>query len=96
MRSLKNYLQEIITAKGTSADFVSRYFTPGISIPEDPVTGSAHSSLIPFWAPRLNKSKMTARQLSKRGGTLICENCGDRVKIAGKAVLYLQGEIIAN
>lgn len=86
----------IITAKGTSADFVSRYFTPGISIPEDPVTGSAHSSLIPFWAPRLNKSKMTARQLSKRGGTLICENCGDRVKIAGKAVLYLQGEIIAN
>jgi len=83
----------IVTAKGTSADFVSRYFTPGISIPEDPVTGSAHSTLIPFWALRLNKSKMIAKQLSKRGGTLFCENCGDRVKIAGKAALYLQGEI---
>lgn len=85
----------IVTARGTSADFVSRFFTPGISIPEDPVTGSAHATLIPFWALRLKKSKMTAQQLSRRGGTLFCENCGDRVKIAGKAVLYLQGEIAA-
>lgn len=84
----------IVTARGTSADFVSRFFTPGISIPEDPVTGSAHATLIPFWALRLKKSKMTAQQLSRRGGTLFCENCGDRVKIAGKAVLYLQGEIV--
>lgn len=84
----------IVTARGTSADFVSRFFTPGISIPEDPVTGSAHATLIPFWALRLKKNKMTAQQLSRRGGTLFCENCGDRVKIAGKAVLYLQGEIV--
>lgn len=83
----------IITAPGEQVDFVSRYFTPGISIPEDPVTGSAHSSLIPFWAKRLGKTEFTARQLSKRGGTLYCRDCGDRVKIAGNAVLYLAGEI---
>lgn len=83
----------IITAPGAQVDFVSRYFTPGISIPEDPVTGSAHASLIPFWAKRLNKMRMIARQLSRRGGTLYCEDHGDRVKISGKAMLYLSGEI---
>ena len=83
----------IITAQGEEADFVSRYFTPGISIPEDPVTGSAHSSLIPFWAKRLGKQKLTAHQLSKRGGVLYCMDNGDRVKISGNAVLYLSGDI---
>ena len=83
----------IVTAKGDKADFVSRFFVPNAGIPEDPVTGSSHSTLIPFWADKLQKQKMTARQLSKRGGTLYCEQCGERVKIAGRAVLYLQGEI---
>ena len=83
----------IVTAKGDEVDFVSRVFVPNSTIPEDPVTGSTHSTLIPFWAERLGKEKMIARQLSKRGGTLYCENCGDRVKISGKAILYLQGEI---
>ncbi len=83
----------IVTAKGSGADFVSRFFAPGAGIQEDPVTGSAHSTLIPFWSEVLKKDKMVAMQLSKRGGTLICENCGDRVKIAGRAALYLQGEI---
>ena len=82
-----------MTAKGESFDFVSRFFAPAIGIPEDPVTGSSHSQLIPFWAARLGKSKLTARQLSKRGGTLYCEECGGRVKIAGRAALYLAGEI---
>jgi len=83
----------IISAKGDSVDFVSRFFAPNAGIAEDPVTGSSHTTLIPFWAEKLQKEKMTAKQLSKRGGTLFCENCGDRVKIGGKAVLYLQGEI---
>ena len=83
----------IVTAKGDSVDFVSRFFAPNAGIPEDPVTGSSHSTLIPFWSERLSKDKMIAKQLSKRGGTLFCENCGERVKIAGKATLYLKGEI---
>ncbi|SMC50552.1 PhzF family phenazine biosynthesis protein [Papillibacter cinnamivorans] len=83
----------VVTAKGESADFVSRFFTPGAGIPEDPVTGSSHSTLIPFWSARLGKNQMTAKQLSKRGGTLFCENRGERVGIAGNAVLYLEGEI---
>ena len=74
-------------------DFVSRFFAPNAGINEDPVTGSSHSTLIPFWAERLNKSKLAAKQLSKRGGTLFCENNGNRVKISGKAKLYLEGEI---
>ena len=90
---LPDCLGVIVTAKGDSADFVSRFFAPNAGVPEDPVTGSAHSTLIPFWAQRLNKDKMVAKQLSKRGGTLYCQNCGDRVKMAGQAVLYLQGEI---
>ena len=83
----------VVTAKGDSYDFVSRFFAPAIGIPEDPVTGSSHSQLIPFWTQRLGKNRFTARQLSARGGTLYCEDCGERVKIAGRVVLYLAGEI---
>jgi len=85
----------IVTAKGSSCDFVSRYFSPitDAAAPEDPVTGSAHCTLIPFWRERLNKREMLARQLSKRGGTLFCEDRGERVKIAGYAMLYLEGTI---
>ena len=90
------YFSVVVTAKGDEVDFVSRFFIPGAGINEDPVTGSAHCSLIPFWAGRLGKSTMVARQLSARGGTLYCENVnGQRVKIAGHAVLYLRGEIVA-
>jgi PhzF family phenazine biosynthesis protein len=84
----------IVTAKGDEADFVSRFFAPNAAIPEDPVTGSSHSTLIPFWAERLHKKKMIAKQLSKRGGTLFCEDCGNRIKLSGYAKLYLQGEIL--
>jgi PhzF family phenazine biosynthesis protein len=83
----------IVTAKGVGSDFVSRVFGPRVGIPEDPVTGSTHCSLIPFWAERLGKEKLYARQLSRRGGELFCELSGDRVKIGGHAVLYLKGEI---
>lgn len=83
----------IATAPGIRSDFVSRFFAPKEGIPEDPVTGSAHCTLIPYWAERLNKLKLHARQLSERGGELFCELCDDRVKIGGKALLYLKGEI---
>ena len=83
----------IVTAPGDKADFVSRFFAPRAGIPEDPVTGSAHCSLIPYWAERLGKKKMTALQLSARGGELFCEDRGDRVGIGGKAVIYMKGEI---
>lgn len=83
----------IVTAPGEKSDFVSRFFAPQSGIDEDPVTGSAHTSLTPFWSARLGKRKLTARQLSKRGGKLMCENLGDRVKISGKAVTYMVGEI---
>jgi PhzF family phenazine biosynthesis protein len=74
-------------------DFVSRYFAPNVGVNEDHVTGSSHTTLIPFWSERLNKNKFVARQLSKRSGILYCENYGDRVKISGKAKIYLEGEI---
>lgn len=93
LKDLPDCFGIIVTAKGNQADFVSRFFAPGAGVPEDPVTGSSHSTLIPFWSQRLSKQKMLAMQLSKRGGTLFCEHCGDRVKIAGNAALYLQGEI---
>ncbi len=94
LKALPDAFGVIVTAKGEGdADFVSRFFAPGAGIPEDPVTGSAHSTLIPFWAERLNKKIMKARQLSPRGGTLLCEHVGNRVKIAGSARLYLQGKI---
>lgn len=83
----------IVTAKGDSADFVSRFFAPEVGVPEDPVTGSAHCNLIPFWSERLGKTELFARQISSRGGELFCELKGDRVKIGGNAVLYLKGEI---
>lgn len=83
----------IVTAKGDTLDFVSRFFAPNVGIPEDPVTGSAHTILIPFWAEKLGKNRMTAKQLSRRGGILNCENCGDRVKISGEAALYSINEI---
>lgn len=83
----------IVTAPGESCDFVSRFFAPAQGIPEDPVTGSAHCTLIPYWAQRLGKTTMNARQISPRGGELSCEDRGARVVVAGKAVLYLEGTI---
>lgn len=83
----------IITAPGDEVDFVSRFFAPQSGVAEDPVTGSAHTTLIPFWAERLGKKVMTARQLSARGGSLQCELREDRVLIGGGVTLYLTGEI---
>ena len=83
----------IVTAKGKDVDFVSRFFAPAVGVNEDPVTGSAHTTLIPFWAKRFNKTELTALQLSGRGGQLWCKLDGERVLIAGKAVTYLRGEI---
>lgn len=83
----------VVTAEGTDSDFVSRYFTPQSSILEDPVTGSAYCSLIPFWASRLGKNKLFSRQLSERGGQLYCENKNERVIVAGKARTYALGQI---
>ncbi len=83
----------IATAKGNEVDFVSRFFAPTQGINEDPVTGSAHSTLIPFWAERLDKNELHALQISKRGGELYCKLLDDRVEIAGNAVLYLTGFI---
>lgn len=83
----------IATAPGDDCDFVSRFFVPRQGIPEDPVTGSSHCNLIPFWSERLGKTKLFARQISARGGELHCELRGDRVAIGGSAVTYLVGEI---
>lgn len=82
-----------ITAPGKSVDFVSRFFGPKWGIPEDPVTGSAHCSLAPYWATRLGKSRFIARQLSRRGGELHCELRGARVIISGYAVKFMEGDI---
>jgi PhzF family phenazine biosynthesis protein len=83
----------IVTAPGRDCDFVSRFFAPSKGVPEDPVTGRAHCTLIPYWAARLGKTKLFARQISRRGGELWCELRGDRVKIAGRAVKFLEGRI---
>ena len=83
----------IVTAPGESADFVSRFFSPRLGVPEDPVTGSAHCMLAPFWAERLGKATLHARQVSERGGTLHCRVAGDRVLLTGRAVQYLEGMI---
>ena len=83
----------IVTAPGKDVDFVSRFFAPGIGVDEDPVTGSAHCTLIPYWASRLGKNKLHARQLSARGGELFCELRGDRVGIGGHAILYSSGHL---
>ena len=87
------YVCNIASAQGLDYDFVSRVFCPEVGIPEDPVTGSAHSLLVPFWAARLGKTRLDAYQASKRGGKLFCELKGDRVRIAGKAALFLRGTI---
>ncbi len=83
----------IITGPGESVDFVSRYFAPHAGIPEDPVTGSAHCVLTPYWARRLDKQRLTARQISARGGDLTVEDRGDRVLISGRVAPYLEGRI---
>jgi predicted PhzF superfamily epimerase YddE/YHI9 len=84
----------IVTAPGENGvDFVSRFFAPAQGVPEDPVTGSSHCTLVPYWAKRLGKTELEARQLSRRGGALYCTLNGDRVSIAGRAVLYLEGWI---
>ena len=87
------YDEVIVTAPGDDCDFASRMFAPRIGIPEDPVTGAIHCTLIPYWAERLSKHELFARQVSKRGGELFCELNGDRVRIGGNAVTYLKGEI---
>lgn len=93
--SMKNWecLGVIVTAPGKTADFVSRFFAPRAGVNEDPVTGSAHSTLIPYWAERLRKTSLKALQLSERGGELFCQEAGKRVKIGGKAITYFGGEI---
>jgi PhzF family phenazine biosynthesis protein len=83
----------IATAPGRGADFVSRFFAPAQGVPEDPVTGSAHCTLIPYWSRRLGKKKLHAHQVSARGGELWCEDRGERVTISGKAVRFLEGTI---
>jgi PhzF family phenazine biosynthesis protein len=83
----------IVTAPGRKTDFVSRFFAPQVGINEDPVTGSAHTTLTPYWAGKLGKTELTAAQLSKRGGRLWCKLVGGRVEISGQARVYLRGEI---
>lgn len=83
----------IVTAPGLDVDFVSRFFAPGHGVPEDPVTGSAHCTLVPYWAKRLGRKNLRARQVSARVGELVCGDNGHRVAIGGRAVLYLEGTI---
>ena len=90
-----DYVGVIATAPGANGvDFVSRFFAPRVGVPEDPVTGSAHSILIPFWAEKLGKTELRARQISPRGGDLWCRLNGDRVDIGGYAVTYAAGELL--
>lgn len=93
LRKITDWFAVIVTAPGSTVDFVSRFFAPNAGIPEDPVTGSAHCELAPYWSARLGKQSLHARQLSARGGELFCEDRGDRVRLAGNAVLYSRGEI---
>ncbi len=86
----------IVSAPGEWVDFVSRFFCPQVGINEDPVTGSAHTTLTPYWSRQLAKTELTARQLSERGGDLICRNRGNRIEVGGEAVTYLIGEIEVN
>jgi len=83
----------IVTAKSEKYDFVSRFFAPAVGVNEDPVTGSAHTMLIPYWSGVLGKNELMAKQVSARGGVLHCKNLGERVEIGGNAVTYLVGEI---
>lgn len=93
LAALKKYRGLLITAPGKKHDFVSRCFFPAYGIDEDPVTGSAHTTLTPFWAKKLGKKKLTARQISQRGGELLCEMKGKKVRLTGSAVTYLSGQI---
>lgn len=93
LAALDEGLGVIVTAKGDTVDFVSRFFAPKAGIAEDPVTGSAHCTLVPFWAKRLGRSQFVAHQVSARGGELHCEHRGDRVIISGHGVLFLTGSI---
>lgn len=88
-----DYRGTIITAAGETCDFVSRFFAPRVGVPEDPVTGSSHCVLVPYWADVLGKKDLHALQVSRRGGELFCTHAGERVKISGRAVLYLEGTI---
>jgi PhzF family phenazine biosynthesis protein len=92
-QALSEFRWVLVTAPGDDVDFVSRFFAPGAGIPEDPVTGSAHCMLIPYWAERLGKTELSARQVSKRGGELTCALRGERVTIAGTARTFLEGHI---
>jgi len=92
MRKLESF-GVIVTAPGTDVDFVSRFFAPKVGVNEDPATGSAHCTLTPYWAARLGKNSLRARQVSERGGELWCELAGDRVRIAGHVTPYLAGAI---
>jgi PhzF family phenazine biosynthesis protein len=83
----------MVTAKGSNVDFVSRFFAPKFGVDEDPVTGSAHCALTPYWAGRLNKKNLHAHQVSQRGGELFCKDCGDRVSISGRAAMFMEGSI---
>jgi PhzF family phenazine biosynthesis protein len=83
----------IATAEGRESDFVSRFFAPAAGVDEDPVTGSAHCTLVPYWSERLGKTRLRARQISERGGELLCEQRGERVGLSGHAVLYSEGHI---
>ena len=96
LKELPDGLGVSITAKSEKYDFASRSFFPKLNVNEDPVCGSAHCNFIPFWAERLDKDELTARQLSKRGGTLYCKLAGDRVKIGGRAVLYATADLHIN
>jgi PhzF family phenazine biosynthesis protein len=93
IKKIKSHFAVIVSAPGKKSDFVSRFFAPNAGVNEDPVTGSAHCTLIPYWAKRLKKSELHAYQLSSRKGELFCEYLGDRVSIAGHSVLFAKGEI---
>jgi PhzF family phenazine biosynthesis protein len=93
LMDLDEGLGVIVTARGDEVDFVSRFFAPRAGVPEDPVTGSAHCTLVPFWAERLGRSTLVAHQVSQRGGELHCEHRGDRVIMSGQCTLFLTGSI---
>lgn len=94
LAALKKYRGLLVTAPGKKHDFVSRGFFPAYGIDEDPVTGSAHTTLTPYWAEKLGRKKLTARQVSSRGGEILCELRGKKVRLIGKAVTYLMGQIM--
>jgi predicted PhzF superfamily epimerase YddE/YHI9 len=86
----------IVTAPGSDCDFVSRFFAPAQGVPEDPATGSSHCTLIPYWSAKLGKKKLFGRQVSPRGGEFWCEDRGERVTVAGRAIKYLEGTIVVS